>query len=62
MSSGAPDRLLMGFDSPLMPDTLVEPAKRAVAEYEHFSARDHALISAENALRLVPRLVDAAVS
>ena len=52
----------MGFDVPFMPDALVGPATRAVAEYEHFTAGDHALIAVENALRLLPRLADATAS
>ena len=54
-----PDRLLMGFDVPFLPAALIEPAKRAVAWYGHFSERDRSLIAAGNALTLVPRLADA---
>jgi 6-methylsalicylate decarboxylase len=52
----APEHLLMGFDVPLMPDALIEPAIRLLSEYEHLDGGERSSIASGNALRLVPRL------
>jgi predicted TIM-barrel fold metal-dependent hydrolase len=54
-----PEHLLMGFDVPLMPDALIEPATRRLAEYEQLNGTERSLIASGNALRLVPRLLAA---
>lgn len=50
------ERLLMGFDYPLMPDATIAPALRALETYDGFSDQDRQLISHDNAFRLFPRL------
>ena len=49
-------RLLMGFDQPFLTAEKIGPAKKGIADFEGFSAREHARIDAGNALDLFPRL------
>ena len=50
------DRLLMGFDYPLMPEATIEPGQQAFARYAGFDAVEKRQIFSGNARRLVPRL------
>jgi predicted TIM-barrel fold metal-dependent hydrolase len=51
-----PERLLMGTDYPMMPDTEIAPAMQAFSAYEGFGEAERQLIVRTNALALFPRL------
>ena len=50
------DRLVMGFDYPLMPEATIDPGQRAFEHYAGFTADDKRKIASGNARRLLPRL------
>ena len=50
------DRLLTGFDFPLMPEATIAPAIEAFEAYSGFDADERRKIVRENAVRLFPRL------
>jgi 6-methylsalicylate decarboxylase len=50
------DKLLVGFDFPMMPDTTIAPARSNLMATDLFDAAAKQKISRQNALRLLPRL------
>jgi predicted TIM-barrel fold metal-dependent hydrolase len=50
------DKLLVGFDFPMMPDTTIAPARTNLEATDLFDAAAKQKISRGNALRLLPRL------
>ena len=54
------DRLVMGFDYPLMPEATIDPGQQAFEQYSGFTDDDKRKIASGNARRLFPRFrVDA---
>ena len=54
------DRLLMGFDYPLMPEATIDPGQQAFDRYPGFDDDEKRKIASGNARRLLPRFRGAA--
>jgi predicted TIM-barrel fold metal-dependent hydrolase len=51
-----PEKLLMGFDYPMMPSRTIEPAIKQFSEYQGFDVAEKKMITCKNASSLLPSL------